>query len=234
MPSAISGVSTAELIAQGASPTCDPDSRYEADWELIKRCRAGIDLPLLVALMQSDSSAARSRASFLIEEAATAHEALYEAIVGFADDNLSDCRRAFVKFVTDTRLYDARIADALAKCLHDRDLTVRLFSILFAIDAPTASFDHFCALVGTGAGLSLPTPRRSNRQLLDNLRAESLQRAARALAIARRVRSGESIGDIRATIAEEDSYVLCGLERFLHLRQKRQRISSARQLPAKE
>lgn len=222
MPSANSGVSTAELIAQGASPSCDPDSRYEADWELIKRCRAGIDLPLLVALMQSESSAARSRAAFLIEEAATAHEALYEAIVGFADDNLSDCRRAFVKFVTDTRLYDARIAYALAKCLHDRDLTVRLCSIRWAIDAPTGSLDHFCTLVSTGAGLSLPTPRPSNRRWLDIWRAEALQRSDRALAIARRVRSGESIRDIRTTIAEEDSFVLCGLEHFLHLRQKRQ------------
>lgn len=223
MPPALAGVPTADLIARGAPPDCDPDVRYEADWELIKRFRTGIDLPHLIALMQSDSLSGRSRAAFLIEEAATAHEALRQAVVGFADDPLTDCRRAFVKFVTDTRLYDATIAEALAKCLHDRDLTVRLFSILWAIDAPTASFDHFCALVGTGAGLSLPTPRRSNRQLLDNLRAVSLQRATRALAIARRVRSGESIGEIRATIAEEDSYVLCGLERFLHLRQKRQR-----------
>ena len=232
MPSAISGVSTAELIAEGASPACDPDSRYEADWELIKRCRAGIDLPLLVALMQSESSAARSRAAFLIEEAATAHEALYEAIVGFADDNLADRRRAFVKSVTDAHLYDARIADALAKCLHDRDLTVRLCSIRWAIDAPTGSFDHFCTLVGTGAGLRLPTPRPSNRRWLDIWRAESLQRADRALAIARRVRSGESIRDIRTAIAEEDSFVLCGLEHFLQLRQERRRIPSARQSPA--
>lgn len=233
MLSAISGVSTVELIAQGASPACDPDCRYEADWELIKRFRAGIDLPLLVALMQSGSSAARSRAAFLIEEAATAHEVLYEAVVGFADDGLADCRRAFVKFVTETRLYDATIADALAKCLHDTDQTVRLFSILWAIGAPTASFDHFCTLVATGTGLSEPTPRPFDRQLLDIWRAESLQRAARALAIARRVKSGESIRDIRATIAEEDSFLWFGLERFLHLRQDRRRTRSAPQSPAK-
>lgn len=234
MPPALAGVPTAELIARGAPPDCDPDVRYQADWELIKRFRAGIDLPHLIALMQSDSLSGRSRAAFLIEEVAATHEALRQAVVGFADDPLTDCRRAFVKFVTDTRLYDATIADALAKCFHDRDLTVRLFSILWAIGAPTASFDHFCALVDTGAGLCLPTPRPSNQRLLGIWRAESLQRSARALAIARRVRSGESIPDIRATIAEEDSHVLHGLERFLDLRQDRQRISSARQLPAKE
>ena len=63
MTAALSEVPAVELIALGASPDCDVDARYEADWELIRRWRAGADLPHLIALMQSDRRSTRVRRS---------------------------------------------------------------------------------------------------------------------------------------------------------------------------
>lgn len=231
MTAAISRIPTAELIARGASPDCDADLRYEADWELVRRWRVGLDLPHLIALMRSDSISGRSRAAFLVEEVATAHEELHEPLIGLADDPLADCRRAFVKFVTETRLHDARIAGGLAKCLRDTDLTVRLFSILWAVGASAASFDDVRSLIETEVG-RCELPRRSAQgEWREHQRLLHLARASRAVDIARLVRSGESIRDIRSTMTEEDSFVVLGLERLLHLRQERRRILSAPRSP---
>lgn len=231
MATAISRVPTAELIARGAAPDCDADARYEADWELIRRWRAGLDLPHLIALMRSDSTSGRSRAAFLVEEVATAHEALCEAVVRLADDPLADCRRAFVKFVSETRLYNATVAAGLAECLRDTDLTVRLFSILWAIDASAASLDHIRRLIEADVDRCEPPRTGTQGEWREGRRLVDFLRASRALDIAWRVRSGECIRDIGSTVTEEDSFVLVGLERFLRLRQDRRRIPSAAQSP---
>ena len=201
--------------------------RYEMENCLLARWRREIDLDHLVDLLRSRSSSDRLRGAYYLGELGQAVEGLKTPALLLADDSLSDCRRAFVSFIWNSCFYDPAIANALAKCLLDLDLYVRLTTIRWAIRASEEIFADFSRLVGSGAGQRKPNFR--NPLSNDFWNAANQKRAVRGLEIARRVREGDKPGQIKEDLSEEDSFVFDGILFSMTTRErysKRRKIKS--------
>lgn len=180
------------------------DFAYEVEQSLFKRWRDGIDIEPLIDLIQSASSRDRMRGAYYVGEADPRSSRFAEAAMGLSDDNLAYCRMMFVGYVTNTGLYDESIGIALAKCMVDRDLMVRNITINWAVYTTDDRFADFSRRVEAGTGVPNAKPWREFE----------LKRGSRALTIARRLRCGEAVAQIRKDTLEEDSFTFDHLQVF--------------------
>ena len=171
---------------------------------LFQRWRNGTDLKLLSNILKSNRTEERISGAYYLGEAIPPGNDLKATAIRLASDPLSYCRRAFVIYMTNSGLYDETIAIRLAKCLADFDLDVRLETINWAVFAPDDRFDDFSRLVDSASGI---TDSKYWRK-------PELRRATRGLTIARRLRDGESVEEIRKTTQEEDSFTFDYLQFF--------------------
>lgn len=197
------------------SVTKDSHVEYQAAEALLKLWRRGADLESLVELLQSEISRKRLEGAYYLDELGGAVEGLEDVVLKLADDPLSRCRRAFVSYVVNARMYDQRVAEALSRCLTDSDLDVRTRVIEWAIRTSEDRLEDFSKLVESGVN-------RFNRSLSsarsNEFWAESyLKRGTRGLNIIRRLRNGDNIQDIMRDTPTEDSLVF-DIFTFLDLR----------------
>jgi hypothetical protein len=202
---AISQKSTTELLRIKNYDESDANIAYEATWCLFERWRKGIDLDQLINLMKSKNSSDRLFAAYALSELGEPVEGLKIHAIKFADDSLAACRRAFVSYIWNSRDYDKPIATALAECLLDYDLSVRLEVIRWAARAPDERFAMFSRLVESGAGRREFKSRNPLSNEFFNISQQ--KRAHRGLEIIRRIRSGDDIQKIREVTPEEDSII---------------------------
>lgn len=197
--------STIDLLRIRNYDESDANIAYEATWCLFERWRKGIDLDQLINLMQSKNSSDRLFAAYALSELGETVEGLKVHAIKFADDSLASCRRAFVSYMWNSRDYDESIGTALAECLLDYDLSVRLEVIRWAARAPDERFAMFSRLVESGVGRQ----EFKSRNPLSNefFNASQQKRASRGLDIIRRIRSGDDIQKIREVTPEEDSVI---------------------------
>lgn len=195
----------------------DAELNYRLGEELIERWRRGSDLEFLVDLLRSEKSGERLLGAYYLGEVGGI-DGLKGPAIELADDVLSNCRRAFVDYVRSSGCYDDTIADALAKCLLDLDLYVRVTTMRWAIQTSAETFEPFSRLVESGAGGFEPKFR--NPLSNDFLNESSLRRATRGLDIVRRLRDGGKIQEIRQNFPEEDSFVF---DNFLFWEARRER-----------
>lgn len=182
------------------------DIAVESEKILLKRWRVGYNLDFLIELMQSKKSGDRLRGAYYLGELGEAIKELEVPATQFADDPLSDCRRAFVGYMASSGYYDEAIASGLARCLVDLDLYVRVATIQWAVHTTDDRFQEFSRLVESGVdGLE---PRFSNPLSNNFWKVAIRNRATRGLNIVCRIRAGHKIKEIREQFIEEDSFVL--------------------------
>jgi hypothetical protein len=171
---------------------------------LFRRWRDGVDLQFLIELLASEVAKDRHRGAYYLGEALPCDEALIASTTKLADDALPYCRMMFVIYVLDCGLYNEEIAVGLANGLFDFNIKVRVATINWAIYATDDRFDYFAQLVEYGLGA------------MDSeyWQEPELKRALRGLSIARRLRDGESVDEIRKGTPEEDSYTFDYFELF--------------------
>lgn len=178
--------------------------RYRAERCLFRRWRDGVDIDPLIDLIRSENSDDRMRGAYYLSEADPRSLRFAEAAVALAEDRIPYCRMMLVGYITNTGLYGDAIGVALAKFMVDRDLAVRTAAINWAVYTTDDRFDHFSRLVEAGTGVAA-----------SEFWSESeLKRGLRALAIARRLRDGETVAAIRKDTFEEDSFTFDHLQFF--------------------
>ncbi|MQW88084.1 hypothetical protein [Sinorhizobium saheli] len=177
---------------------------YEAEQCLFKRWRQGIDLKFLVSLLDSETSEERLRGAYYLGEALPPGEGIIDTAVKLASDPHSYCRRTLVGYITASGLYDDRIAQALAHGFFDLDINVRAATINWAVFTTDDRFGTFSLLVEKGEGATES----------EFWREPELKRGVRALSIARRLRDGESVEEVRKNTPEEDSFTFDYLQFF--------------------
>jgi hypothetical protein len=187
----------------------DEDFRSKAMWSLIGRWDRGVELAPLIKLLQSKESRDRSIGAWYLRELCGPIEGLKEAVIGLADDRLFDCRWSVPYFMLNSSLYDDTIAMKLAELLVDNHLVVRKQVIEWAVHTTDERFEGFSKLIESGA--SITKYRSRDPAFAQYWGASEQKRAMRGLEIARRLRDWEAAEDIRADIAEEDSFVFDGL-----------------------
>lgn len=197
----ISRYATADLLQLSRRDDCD-DLAYQALWTVFKRWEDGIDLPLLIDLIDTEVVSDRLRATYYLFEVSPRFDSVKDAVLKLADDVLAECRRAFVGYLINSGWYDDTAATGLVHCIDDFDLRVRLKAIDWAILATDERFEDVSRRVA--ADIDVPCRNRWAERLK--------KRRVAALTIARRVRGGESVADISATMPGEDSFT------FEHLR----------------
>lgn len=180
------------------------DIRYDASQALFKRWRSGVDLALLIDFIVTEVVSDRRLGAYFLFEVSPSTESVRNAVLNLADDFLPECRRAFVGYLINTRFYDETAAKGLVKCIKDFDIQVRLRAIDWAIATNEELFEDFSRRVM--AESRIPSSNRWRERLK--------QRDIRALAIARRVRSGESVAQIREVIRDEDGFTFDHLSVF--------------------
>jgi hypothetical protein len=146
--------------------------------------------------LESEKTTDRLRGAYFLGESDPRGDAIKAPATKLADDPLPKCRRAFVGYMTNSGLYGETIAIGLAECMLDFALEVRLAAINWAVYTADDRFEHFAQLVEAGEGAT------SFKTWL----TPQMKRALRALGIARRLRHGESVEEVRKTTLEEDSY----------------------------
>lgn len=180
---------------------------YDALWGTVfGRWRQGIDLDLLVELLQSEKSSERQRGAFYLEESNPPADRIADVAIKLADDPIGECRWRFVAYVTTSGLYSDAIAGRLAACLLDTDLYVRARTIFWAAFTDDKKLAHFAGVVLSGA--SVKTSRFRNPETTVFWRDSEQKRASRGIEIAQRLRAGEPIASIRESVPEEDSFIL--------------------------
>ncbi|MGO4125849.1 hypothetical protein AB4Z01_15715 [Inquilinus sp. YAF38] len=219
--------SAADLVSriQSAGEEDDRDFRYRAGRYLIGRWRQGIDLDPLINLLNSEKSRDRLLGAYYLCELGDPVEDLKIPVLQLADDSISYCRRAFVEFIGSARYYDEPIGIALAECLLDLDLYVRVSVLRWGIAASAEQFELFSRVVEAGAGRRVP--RFPNPLSNDYWNESELKRGIRGLNIVRRIRAGEEVSQIRSEFPEEDNFVLDSIN---FLRTIRQRESAWREM----
>ncbi len=201
----LSDYSTEDLLRMSRKSTTDgEDWSYEAQQCLFKRWRNGIDLEYLVGLLESNTIRDRLLGAFFLGESDPRGDAMKEPALKLASDPLSNCRRAFVGYMTNSGLYSEKFAAALAECILDFAIEVRTATINWALYTTDDRFDNFARLVEAGTGTTDSATWREPQ----------LKRGLRALGIARRLRNDESVDDIRKSTPEEDSYTFDHFECF--------------------
>ncbi len=153
-----SAFSAAELVSriQSAGEDDDSDFIYRSGRYLIGRWRQGLDLEPLIDLLHSEKSGDRTLGAYYLCELAEPVEGLKIPVLRLADDSISHCRRAFVEFMASARYYDEPIGIALAGCLLDLDLYVRVSVMEWGIRAPAEQFEPFSGLVEMGTRRRVP------------------------------------------------------------------------------
>lgn len=188
----------------------DADFVYEAEQLLFKRWRQGEDLEPLIDLLISEKSRDRLLGAYYIGELGELVEDLRIPVTQLLDDSISDCRRAFIIYMTNSRYYDDDIGEAFAKFLLDLDLYVRVTIIRWGARTSAEQFEHFSRLVEAGAGRREPT--FSNPLDADYWSESELRRGIRGLNIIRRIRAGEEAPQIREEHPEEDNFVFDSID----------------------
>ena len=204
--------SAAELVSriQSADEEDDRDFRYRAGRYLIGRWRQGLDLETLIGLLHSEKSSDRLLGAYYLCELAEPIEGLKGPVLRLSDDSISYCRRAFVEFMASAGYYDETIGIALAKCLRDLDLYVRVSVLRWGIGAPAEQFERFSRLVEAGAGgrdLKFFNPLNT-----EYWNESELKRRLRGLNIIRRIRAGEAVPQFRSEFPEEDNFVFDSID----------------------
>lgn len=171
---------------------------------LFKRWRQGIDLASLANLLESEKAADRLRGAYFLGEADPPGEDLKDTVIKLAADPLGYSRRTFVGYMTNSGLYDEKIAIGLANCLIDLDLNVRVATMNWAVLTSDLRFDDFSRLVEAGTGVTDS----------EFWRGPELKRGIRGLNIIRRLRAGETVEEIRRSTPEEDSFAWDYLQFF--------------------
>ncbi|MGF6226739.1 hypothetical protein QFZ27_000694 [Inquilinus ginsengisoli] len=159
----------------------------------------------LINLLRSEKSGDRLLGAYYLCELAEPVEGLRIPVLRLAEDSISHCRRAFVEFMGSARYYDETIGIALAACLLDLDLYVRVSVLRWGIWTSTEQFEHFSRLVEAGAGGREST--FSNPLSHDYWKESELRRGIRGLNIVRRIRAGQEVPQIRDEFPEEDNFV---------------------------
>lgn len=201
---------TSDILSEIRNKNSEGDSVYEATQIILKRWRQGIDLETLEALLDSERSSDRIFASYCIAELGQAVDNLEKAILLLSEDAIPDCRKAFVEYIINSGSYDDAISSALCKCLLDLHLGVRVSVMKWAVNTRQEIFSDFSRLVESGAGCQKPKFRNSSSN--DFWNKANSRRAIRGLNIARRIRSGEKVLNIRREFPEEDSFVFDSFE----------------------
>jgi len=173
----------------------DDDFAYEADICLFRRWRDGIDLDPLIELLESKITGERLRGAYYLGEAIPRGD-LKGAAEKLASDSLAYCRRTFVGYMTNTGLYSEAIAVALADRMLDLDQNVRIEIINWAVYTTDDRFADFAQRVESAS---------ADRAAEKPWGESDAKRALRGLSIARRLRDGEAVAEIRKTTSEEDS-----------------------------
>lgn len=201
---------TPELLGLAMSESATRDHVYEAQQALFARWRQGRDVELLAALLRSEKSRDRSFGVYFLDESSPPSTSeILEAVHALATDPIPECRRAFVKYVTFKKICDDVTVTRLAECLYDLEIRVRTAAIDWAANAEDETFATFSRLIDQGVGSSQVrrTTSARVRSRLDLLAGYNGKRGARGLEIARRLRAGQSVDEIRNGVAEEDSLV---------------------------
>lgn len=205
--------STGQLIQIINDVSSEAEYKYAAERTLINRWQKEIDIDLLINMISSEKSIDRINGSYYIGELSGNMSVLRECVVSMAVDPLPTCRRAFVNYIISSGSYDNNIANALARCLLDISLQVRVATIRWASGTSAERFEEFCRLVESGAGnADLRFPNPVSYEFWENA---TKNRATRGLNIIRYMRSGNDIEQIKAIFQEEDSFVLDSLIFFM-------------------
>lgn len=220
MKNDLSEFSAAELLSRIQSDAEEDDRHftYTAGRHLIDRWRLGVDLGPLVNLLQSEKSGDRLLGAYYLCELAEPVEGLKSPVLRLADDSISYCRRAFVEFMANARYYDESIGIALAGCLLDLDLYVRVSVLRWGIGTSAEQLELFSGLVEAGAGGR--EPRFPNPLSNDYWNESELRRGIRGLNIIRRIRAGEEVPQIRGELPEEDNFVFDSLHFLRTIRER--------------
>ncbi|MBK5570678.1 hypothetical protein [Ensifer sp. SSB1] len=218
----ISRYSTADLLQLSRAEDCD-DLAFRALCAVFKRWDGGIDLSLLIDLIDSEVVSDRLRASYYLYEVSPRFDSVKDAVLKLADDVLAGCRRAFVGYLVNSGWYDDTAAEGLVNCLHDSDLDVRLKAIKWAILTTDERFEDVSRRVVADFDMPCNNPWTQRYK----------KRGLAALTIARRVRSGESVAEVRTTTPGEDSFSFEYLEAFEgHSQRRRTRRLNRRSPPS--
>lgn len=186
------------------------DLSYDAGQCLLVRWRQGIDLEVLIDLLESELDRDRGIGAYFLREIGGRVDGLNIPVLKLADDALHDCRWSFAYFMLQSRFYNPDIAIALAKCMVDFNLVVRQEVIRWAVHATDDQFEDFSMRVETGAGAFDTFLRQP--AIIDRWKKSERNRAIRGLGIARRLRDGEAVEEIRKDTPEEDSFVFDRLQ----------------------
>jgi hypothetical protein len=215
-----SQLSTVELLnrIQSDNEEDDRDFAYTAGRRLIDRWRLGVDLEPLIDLLHSEKSSDRLLGAYYLCELAEPVEGLKTPVLRLSEDSISHCRRAFVEFMASAGYYDQPIGIALAECLLDLDLYVRVSVLRWGIRAPAGQFEHFSRLVE--AGTSRRVPKFFNPLNTEYWKESELRRGLRGLNIVRHIRAGKEIPQIRGEFPEEDNFVFDSID-FVRTLQER-------------
>lgn len=182
----------------------DEDFNSRAEQNLLNRWRKGLDLDPLLQLLQSDATKSRLRGAYYLGEVALAVDGLMEPATKLARDPLPQCRNVFVSYMTNSGFYNDKIEGLMAACLADFHLDVQLETINWAVSTSDDRFEGFCTLVEAGTGL----------RIRECWTRPWLKRSLQALLIARRLRAGHSVADMRGSTREIDGFILDYLEAF--------------------
>jgi len=205
----------AHATRQLASNAVASTERYDAERLLINIWSTGTHLAPLISLLQSEVSNERSLGCYLLLELTGTTPELDGVVLTLADDDRT-CRHAFVKHVWNFDIYGDIVAVRLATCLCDLDLYVRVAAIRWAAAASGDRFEDFAVRVKAGAGGRDSTFRHPDMRQF--WRVSESRRAARALEIIRRLRTGERVAATRRAMPDEDSFVFDLLEYHEHSR----------------
>ncbi|CAN7661217.1 hypothetical protein [Rhizobium sp. LjRoot254] len=185
---------------------------YEAGETLLKRWRQGLDLEVLIELLQSKITSDRCTGAYFLREIGGPVDGLRAPVIKLANDELRTCRWSFVYFMLESGYYDEEIAIGLAKCLRDFDLVVRKSVIEWGVYMTDDCFEDFSNKVKSGVGAR--DSQYSNPENTALWTESDRSRAARGLDIIRRLRNEEPVAAVRKSMSEEDNFVFDSLQFF--------------------
>lgn len=195
--------STKDLL-ELTNERAERDLAFEALQAVFKRWRDGIDVPLLIDFLESEVASDRLRGAYFLTEVSPRTVGMRDAVMKLANDDLALCRRAFVAYQISSDWYDDAVAEGLVSAIRDFDLRVRIQAIDWAIAATEERFEDFSRRVIADV----------SEHPSDTWPGRLRKSATRALEIAGRIRSGESVASIRTAVVEEDGFTFEHLDVF--------------------
>ncbi len=206
-----------ELMRVALDGDAPSRERIDAQDVLIRKWRVGEALEPLIALLESEKTLEREFGAYFLKEIMGPVEGLRAAATKLSEDPLSECRRAFVDFMSDSLFYDDQIAKGLFDCLCDRDLGVRYYVILWAVGASNRRFRHFWKFSQSEMDKIDPKLRGADRnkriaEQNEFWKNSHRNRARRGLEIISRLRASVPLECIRADLPGEDDFVYDSLK----------------------